>query len=99
MFMLKEKTLEYLKRESIKHGVKKLILFGSCLHKPEDDAGDIDLAAEMYEGADIYRFHGELLTTLSVKMRKNVDMVDLSSDVPIVPHILDEGIVIYECPK
>ncbi|MDR2870902.1 MAG: hypothetical protein LBV04_10670 [Deferribacteraceae bacterium] len=44
--MLTEKTISILRAKAVKYKVKKLLLFGSCLHKPEMDAGDIDLAIE-----------------------------------------------------
>jgi predicted nucleotidyltransferase len=94
--MLKEDTLAALRERAKEYGVKKLMLFGSCLYKPEEEAGDIDLAAEMLEDADVYKFHGDLLLNLSLKVGKNIDMVDLTHEIPIVPYILEEGIIIYE---
>jgi predicted nucleotidyltransferase len=92
--MLKPETLDYLKKEAKTFGVKKMILFGSCLHKSDDEAGDIDLAIEGLDGITLCYFVGELL--LSKDLKKQVDVVDLSGDIPIIPIALDEGIVIYE---
>ena len=94
--MLKPETLQYLQKEAKNYGIKKMILFGSCLHKPEDEAGDIDLAVDIEGLRDgtIYYFTGELM--LSKELNKQVDIVDLSDDIPIIPIILEEGIVIYE---
>ena len=89
--MLKPETLEYLQKVAKDFGVKKLILFGSCLHKPEDEARDIDLAIEGIEG-DFYQFGGKLMMSLN----KLVDVVDLSWKAPINVYILSEGVVIYE---
>lgn len=90
--MLKTETLEYLREEAEKAGVKKMILFGSCLRKNEDEAGDIDLAVDGISGWKLNVFHGGLM----VDLRKNIDVVDLSFDLPIL-HIIDEdGVVIYE---
>jgi len=91
--MLKPETLKYLQKTAKEFGVKKLILFGSCLRKPEDEAGDIDLAIEGIEGF-FYKFMGELL--MSKELNKLVDVVDLSDDAPINVYILDEGVTIYE---
>jgi len=94
--VLKPETLQYLQKEAKNYGIKKMILFGSCLHKPEDEAGDIDLAVDIEGLRDgtIYYFTGELM--LSKELNKQVDIVDLSDDIPIIPIILEEGIVIYE---
>ena len=73
-----------------------MILFGSCLYKPEDEAGDIDLAIDI-EGLyarTLYYFTGRLL--MSDELNKLVDVINLSYDIPIIKIILDEGAPIYE---
>ena len=92
--MLNPETVQYLQKEAMNFGVKKMVLFGSCLSKPESEAGDIDLAIGGLRKRDLYHFVGELL--LSKEITKQVDIVDLSDDIPIIPIILEEGIVIYE---
>ena len=92
--LLNPETLKYLQKVSKEYGVKKMLLFGSCLHKPEDEAGDIDLAVEGLEGTNIYDFVGELL--LAKELKKQVHVVDLSTYTPIVPIVLEEGVIIYE---
>ena len=94
LHMLKPETLEYLQKEAMNFGIKKMILFGSCLHKPEDEAGDIDLAVEGLRKILLPYFVGELL--MSNELKKQVDVVDLSDNTPIMPIILDEGVVIFE---
>jgi predicted nucleotidyltransferase len=94
--MLKEDTLAALRERAKEYGVKKLMLFGSCLYKPEEEAGDIDLAAEMLSGFNIFKFHGDILLEVGLKAQKDIDMVDLTHNIPIVPYILEEGIIIYE---
>ena len=91
--MLKLETLEFLRKTAKEFGVKKLMLFGSCLRKPEDEAGDIDLAIEGIEGC-IYKFGGRLM--MSEKLNKMVDVVDISDNAPINVYIFSEGVVIYE---
>jgi len=92
--MLKHETLKYLRKVSKDFGVKKTILFGSCLYKPEEETGDIDLAVEGIRKRVLYNFVGELL--LSKELNKNVDVVDLTDNAPINHIIRDEGVVIYE---
>lgn len=92
--MLKPETLAYLQKEAENFGIKKMMLFGSCLYKPEDEAGDIDLAVEGIKKRTLYRFLGTLL--LSDELKKQVDVVDLSDNTPIISIILDEGVTIYQ---
>jgi predicted nucleotidyltransferase len=92
--MLKPETLEYLHNISKEYGVRKMMLFGSCLYKPEDEAGDIDLGVEGLDGINLCYFVGELL--LSKELNKQVHVVDLSDDASIIPIILEEGVAIYE---
>ncbi len=96
---LSESTLKMLIEKAKAHNVMKLMLFGSCLRKPEDEAGDIDLAAEMSPGGNIFKFHGDLLFDVAYKLQKNIDMVNLTDDISIVPYILEEGEVIYDISK
>lgn len=90
---LKDSTLKMLIEKAKEHKVKKLMLFGSCLSKSDDEAGDIDLAAEMLPGGNIYQFHGDLLCSVKTK---DVDMVNLKYDTRMIPYVMEEGVVIYE---
>lgn len=92
--MLKPETLDYLREEAEKAGVTKMLLFGSCLYKPEDEAGDIDIAVEGSEKFDLFQFVGELLWTR--RLSKRVDVVDLSDDLPISRLVRRKGVVIYD---
>ena len=89
--MLTPETLEFLRKTAKEFGVKKMMLFGSCLRKPEDEAHDIDLAIDGISG-DFYRFGGKLM----MELNKLVDVIDLSDKAPINIIICDEGVVIYE---
>jgi predicted nucleotidyltransferase len=92
--MLKEKTLDILKEKAEMYKVKKLLLFGSCLDKEEDEAGDIDLAVVGIARGDFLAFYADLLTDEQID--KNIDLIDTSDDIGIVPVILEQGLVIYE---
>ncbi len=96
---LREETLAAIIESAKEYRAKKVMLFGSCLYKPEKEAGDIDLAAEMLQGGNIYEFHGDLLLKLHRIAEKNVDMVGLHEDLPVVSSVLEEGVVIYEATK
>ena len=93
LHMLTPETLEYLQKAAKIFGIKKMILFGSCLRKPENEAGDIDLAIEGLKKLSLPYFVGELL--MAKELKKQVDIVDLSDKAPINHIILDEGVVIY----
>jgi predicted nucleotidyltransferase len=91
--MLTEKTTAILRAKAEKYNVKRLLLFGSCLHKPEAEAGDIDLAVEM-ERDDFWAFYRDIF--FADDIGKSVDLVDLSGFVTILPIILEDNVVIYE---
>jgi predicted nucleotidyltransferase len=91
--MLTKKTIEILKDKAAKYKVKKLLLFGSCLEKSEVEAGDIDLAVQMNRELFL-SFHSELFWDKDIN--KNIDLVDLDGDIPIMPLILENNMVIYE---
>jgi predicted nucleotidyltransferase len=92
--MLKKETLTALRERAQNYGVKKLLLFGSCLHKSEDDAGDIDLAVYGLDKQHFLEFYGEILTSSHIK--KKIDLVDMNDNVYITPYILENGATIYE---
>jgi predicted nucleotidyltransferase len=92
--MLKKDTLIALREQAKEYGVKKLLLFGSCLYKLEDDAGDIDLAVYGLDKQKFLEFYGEILTSSHIK--KKIDLVDMNDDVYITPYILENGAIIYE---
>jgi predicted nucleotidyltransferase len=92
--MLTEKTINILKEKAESYNVKRLLLFGSCLTKPEEEAGDIDLAVEGIETSKFLTFYSDLLFDNDIG--KNIDLIDMSRDVTIMPVILETGVVIYE---
>ena len=92
--MLTEKTINILKEKAKNYNVKKLLLFGSCLHLPEEEAGDIDLAVEGVEHSKFLTFYSDLLFDKDIG--KHIDLIDMSRDVTIMPVILETGVVIYD---
>ncbi|MDR2870552.1 MAG: nucleotidyltransferase domain-containing protein [Deferribacteraceae bacterium] len=91
--MLKEKTLDILKEKAEMYNVKKLLLFGSCLHKDEEEASDIDLAVEI-DREDFLAFYTDIL--FDDDINKSIDLIDMSDDIGIVSVINEQGVVIYE---
>ena len=41
--MLRTESIEYIRSMAERFGATKVLLFGSCLKVPEEEAGDIDL--------------------------------------------------------
>ncbi|MDR2884377.1 MAG: hypothetical protein LBV09_04655 [Deferribacteraceae bacterium] len=92
--MLTEKTIAILREKAEAYHVKRLLLFGSCLYKPEAEAGDIDLAVEGIDDDRFIPFLSELL--FNKEINKSVDLVDMSDDLGIVHIVREDNMVIYE---
>ncbi len=92
--MLTERTIDILREKAERYHVKRLLLFGSCLEKPEEEAGDIDLAVEGIDSDKFLPFYSELMFDKDIN--KNIDLIDMADDVPIMPIILENNVVIYE---
>lgn len=80
------RSKEYL----IKHGAKRIILFGSALHAPER-AHDIDIACEGIPPENFYIVAGGV----SRLIKREIDLVDLSDKTPFTKHIEKIGCVIH----
>ena len=72
------------------YGVKKALLFGSCLEAGRE-AADIDLAVEGIPPGDFFRFYGDLMFALS----KPVDVVDLSGRSKFLDLVRRDGVLLY----
>ena len=99
--MLKNSSLEYIRAVVRKYDIDRAYLFGSCLEKSEEEAGDIDLAIEKAGEIGIMEFlrmHGELDDAEALG-GKNVDIVNLDMDAPINILIRDEMELVYEKPR
>jgi predicted nucleotidyltransferase len=92
--MLTEKTIDILREKAERYHVKKLLLFGSCLEKPEAEANDIDLVVEGIDDDKFLTFYSELL--FDDEINKSIDLIDMADDIPIMPLILENNVVIYE---
>ncbi|MDR1979363.1 MAG: nucleotidyltransferase domain-containing protein [Synergistaceae bacterium] len=92
--MLTQSSLDFIKERAEKFGAKRVLLFGSALTGPEEEANDIDLAVEGLDSLQAYGFTMELFEALELG-EKPVDVVRMEARAPILPIILDEGIEIY----
>ena len=73
-----------------KHGVTKLILFGSAVNNLEN-ARDLDLAVEGIQGWKIIELAAELENDLVI----NVDVVSIKGNDAFINHILPRSRVLY----
>lgn len=73
-----------------KHGVTRLILFGSAVHNLEN-AQDIDLAVEGVEGWGLIELAAEIENNLMI----NVDVVPIEGNSRFMNHVLPKSKVLY----
>lgn len=90
---IKEVVLEEIKSLAKKHGVKKVILFGSRARGDFRRASDIDLAVQ---GGDICRFALDVEEETSTPLRYDVVDMDGNMQKDLMENIKAEGVVIYE---
>jgi predicted nucleotidyltransferase len=91
---LKSETLDFIQKTAREMGVRKIFLFGSCLHKNEGEAGDIDLGIEGLSRDDVHALRRRLYS--APEIRSDIDVVRMEDRDWIVPLIELDGISIYE---
>lgn len=69
--------------------VSRVLLFGSAVFR--DDARDIDLGIEGVAPSLFFRLCGELIK----RLRRPVDIVDLSESTPFADLVRETGVAIY----
>lgn len=92
--MLNNTSLDFIKTTAEKYGASRVLLFGSCLTRHENEAGDIDLAVEGLSSDDYHNFWDNLLWADELN-GKTVDAIRIEDNGFLVPIILDEGVEIY----
>jgi uncharacterized protein len=85
--MIADRDMQVIKETAAKHGIKRIVLFGSSLSH-DKESRDIDLGVEGFDEKDFFAFYGELLCALS----KPVDIVDLSRKTRLV-QLIEQGSV------
>lgn len=88
--MLPQNEMQIIQDCAKDYGVKEIILFGSALRDPQA-ANDIDLGVLGIQPQKFFAFYGDLL----MKLRKPVDLVDLSESSKFTDLIFKRGIKIY----
>lgn len=87
-----EEELEKIVDVSKKFGIKKVLLFGSCLENLES-AHDIDIAVSGVRPEDFFIYYGKL----SMAVDDEVDLVDLDSvREHLYKRIISKGRILYE---
>jgi predicted nucleotidyltransferase len=92
--MLRESSLSFIRTVAEEYEATRVLLFGSCLEKSEEDVRDIDLAVEGLSRGVYFDFCGRLLWADELG-GKTVDVVRVEDNGFLIPIILDEGIEIY----
>ena len=87
---LKEADQKTIIRIGKQFGVRMIWVFGSVLDK-NAEPNDIDIAVDGIKPEDFYKFYGKL----GCALKQQVDLVDMSDDLAIVPVIREKGMVIY----
>jgi predicted nucleotidyltransferase len=91
---LKTETLDLIKKTAREMGARKVFLFGSCLHKDESEAGDIDLGIEGLSRYEVQSLRRRLYS--APEIQGDIDVVRMEDREWIVPLIELDGMNIYE---
>lgn len=89
---VKEKIISVL----VKHGIKKISIFGSYVRNEATPSSDLDILVEFPEEISLLD-HVGLEMELSEALGMKIDLLSQNGISPFMKnHILDEAIVIYE---
>jgi predicted nucleotidyltransferase len=92
--MLKPDSINYIKSVAERFGAQKILLFGSCLNQPEEEANDIDLVVYGLNPLEHWKMMGEMAWADELN-GKAVDLVRAENKEPIMI-FASEGVPIYE---
>jgi predicted nucleotidyltransferase len=87
-------SIEYIRAVAERYGAKKVLLFGSCFEKPEEEANDIDLAVYGLPPGEWLHMLNDLMWADELN-GKSVDLISAESQAPVLVYAR-EGEVIYE---
>ena len=89
---IKKKIISIL----IKHGIKKILVFGSYARNEATPKSDLDLIVEFPEGTSLLD-HVGIEIELSEALNMKIDLLSRNGISPyIINQVLKEAIVIYE---
>ena len=92
--MLKPESIAYIKEVAERFGAEKILLFGSCLEKTQEEANDVDL---LVYGLDVFQHWDMAREIMWVPELDNkpVDLVRAEDDLPVMVYA-EKGVPIYE---
>ena len=92
--MLRPESIEYIRSMAERFGAEKVLLFGSCLEVPEEEANDIDLVVYGLDSLAHWDMRVEMAWPEELN-GKRVDLIRAESDQPIMV-FASKGVPIYE---
>jgi len=93
--MLKPESIDYIKAVAERFGAEKILLFGSCIEKNQDEANDIDLLVYGLSSFQHWDMIREIMWAPELD-KKSVDLIRAEDDLPIMVYA-EKGVPIYEC--
>jgi predicted nucleotidyltransferase len=92
--LLKPETIAYIQEVAERFGAEKIILFGSCLEKTQEEAKDIDLLVYGLDAIQHWDMAREIMWAPELG-NKPVDLVRAEDGLPIMVYA-EKGAPIYE---
>ncbi len=95
-FQLKEEIKEKIISILVKHGIKRILVFGSYARNEATPKSDLDLIVDFPEGISLLD-HVGIEIELSEALNMKIDLLSRNGISPYFKdHVLEEAIVIYE---
>jgi len=93
---LKEETKGKIISILVKHGIKRILVFGSYARNEATPKSDLDLIVDFPEGTSLLDHIG-IEIELSEALNMKIDLLSRNGISPYIKdHVLKEAIVIYE---
>jgi len=93
---LKEEIKEKIISILVKHGIKRILVFGSYARNEATPKSDLDLIVDFPEGTSLLD-HVGIEIELSEALNMKIDLLSRNGISPYIKdHVLKEAIVIYE---
>ena len=93
---LKEEIKEKIISILVKHGIKRILVFGSYARNEATPKSDLDLIVDFPEGTSLLD-HVGIEIELSEALNMKIELLSRNGISPYIKdHVLEEAIVIYE---